>query len=785
MADAATPIRCAGFTLTTRRPAPSTTIEHWAASGPDGLGEVYLGPPGLLARAASLPVWGPFPDLRTGRINDGRAFVAIPGSLAFDLEELAARLAPGAAAAFAWHVGSALAEVHERGGAHGALHPAFVGLDARGKLSIRPAFAATLPPEPDASASAQATDCLQYGHLIEVLGLDRLDEPGLTLLRSGLTKDRARYRISPGRAARQAFAALLARHTDWEAALVESLGVEWRLSNALRMPPKPVASPEIAPVRVPMVGAAEPARVLTVSVPGGAPAARAWAAPVEAPAPTRPAPPATAAVPISAPPPAAAAVAPPPPVTVAPPSPQPAVEPPSTPVSVASRPAPAPRPESPSRVFSRGDGLRLTVIPGPNASFDDDEDEDDPASAPPIRPAPVALPVSAPVSAPIPPAAPADLPERAEAQAEAAARSQDESDALNVAPAVDRAVLGAPNAPAAAPPDAPPAEAPASPEPSAPAVAEAALPFAPADTELPAPRSPWALGGTPPDPSAADLVDAVGDDEDDEDPPTRPDGLPALDEAEALPDAPSTGGEASLLAAVSAGLAQDDWAPEPSAPPPHVPSFDAEDDAQDDDPRPWEGSWDRAAPPPPVGAGPAPAVVDPIPLARAFPSLQMGRSTLAPSEDDAPDVDVAPPPLARSPLAAAAWAPEPSAWTPAPPPVNPPSPSRSEAPSAAPVGEAPPWTPPVAPVEPLPPTTPEQPKWEGVRGVTGDARREEELGAGKWTESARSLAEVQGELAAGPPREIEPIEDSKGSKVFLIIGLCATAGLVLWWILAG
>jgi hypothetical protein len=127
------------------------------AVGPDGLGEVYLGPPALLARAASLPVWGPFPDLRTGRINDGRAFVAIPGSLAFDLEELAARLAPGAAVAFAWHVGSALAEVHERGGAHGALHPAFVGLDARGKLSIRPAFAATLPAETDPTASAQAS----------------------------------------------------------------------------------------------------------------------------------------------------------------------------------------------------------------------------------------------------------------------------------------------------------------------------------------------------------------------------------------------------------------------------------------------------------------------------------------------------------------------------------------------------------------------------------------------------------------------------------------------------
>jgi hypothetical protein len=841
LADAATPIRCAGFTLTTRRPAPSTTIEHWSASGPDGLGEVYLGPPALLARAASLPVWGPFPDLRTGRINDGRAFVAIPGSLAFDLEELAARLAPGAAVAFAWHVGSALAEVHERGGAHGALHPAFVGLDARGKLSIRPAFAATLPAETDPTASAQATDCLQYGHLIEVLGLDRLDEPGLPLLRSGLTKDRARYRIAPGRAARQAFAALLARHTDWEAALVESLGVEWRLSNALRMPPRPVANPEIAPVRVPTVGQAEPARVLSVSVPSSGAPSRPWSAPVEAPPPARTTPPAQAVVPLSGPPPAAA------PVAFAPQSTASlgAAAPPDAPTPAAGPAAPAsrgPRPESPSRVFSRGAGLRLTVFPGPNASFDD-EDDDDAPSAPPgaaARPAPIPMPVPAAVAMPAGAAPaqsePAPLTDEAEVDetvpqdadpaqapleatpAGAASAGVDAADptALPPAPAPSADDAPADHAPAAPPLSAlapsalapsalapsalapsalaPSALAPSAPAPSAPptppaldpATADAALPFSPAAAELPAPRAPWSLADAPPDPGAVDPVDAVEDDEDAEDPPTRPDGLPALDDSDALPDAPSTGGEASLLAAVSAGLAQDDWAPEPSAPPPRVPAADAEAEAEVDplagDDRPWSGRWDSPARPDDAVRGPAPAVVDPIPLARAFPSLQMGRSTLAPSEDDVPDVDVEPPPLARSPLAAAAWAPEP-AWSGAPGPLR--TTEAPSAPLAAPPPAAPAWAPPPTPAEPLPPTTPEQPKWEGLRGVTGDARREDELGAGKWTESARSLAEVQGELAAGPPREIEPLEDGKGSKVFLIIGLCATAGLVLWWIVAG
>jgi hypothetical protein len=172
-------------------------------------------------------------------------------------------------------------------------------------------------------------------------------------------------------------------------------------------------------------------------------------------------------------------------------------------------------------------------------------------------------------------------------------------------------------------------------------------------------------------------------------------------------------------------------------------------------------------------AAPEGMTFDSVALAQAQERIRAAVGLLA-QELDEGTFQVMPSPPSPPP-------PSPTAPPPSSPPPSPPTPPAPTSPPPA----APAWAPPPTPAEPLPPTTPEQPKWEGLRGVTGDARREDELGAGKWTESARSLAEVQGELAAGPPREIEPLEDGKGSKVFLIIGLCATAGLVLWWIVAG
>lgn len=216
----------AGFQPEARRPAASPMVEHWSARGPAGPAELYLGPADVLARARSLPGHGPFPRITVGSDED-RTFVLVPGQLALDLEGLSQQLSPGAAAAFAWHIAAALAELHENGDAHGALHAGFAGLDADGALTLRPALAASSLSEPDPQASAQATDCLQLAVMFDLLGLDQVEEPAMALLLSGLRRERARLRLQPGRAVRQALAAILARHAAWDRELVEILGPGW------------------------------------------------------------------------------------------------------------------------------------------------------------------------------------------------------------------------------------------------------------------------------------------------------------------------------------------------------------------------------------------------------------------------------------------------------------------------------------------------------------------------------------------------------------------------------
>ena len=216
----------AGFQPEARLPAASPMVEHWSARGPAGPAELYLGPADVLARARSLPGHGPFPPITVGS-DDHRTFVLVPGQLALDLEGLSQQLSPGAAVAFAWHIAAALAELHENGDAHGALHPNFAGLDANGALTLRPALAASALSEPDPQASAQATDCLQLAAMFDLLGLDQVEEPAMALLLSGLRRERARLRLQPGRAVRQALAAILARHAAWDRELIELLGPGW------------------------------------------------------------------------------------------------------------------------------------------------------------------------------------------------------------------------------------------------------------------------------------------------------------------------------------------------------------------------------------------------------------------------------------------------------------------------------------------------------------------------------------------------------------------------------
>ena len=49
----------AGYTLT-ETISTEAGITHWRAIGPDGVADVFLGPPALLERARILPDWPPF-----------------------------------------------------------------------------------------------------------------------------------------------------------------------------------------------------------------------------------------------------------------------------------------------------------------------------------------------------------------------------------------------------------------------------------------------------------------------------------------------------------------------------------------------------------------------------------------------------------------------------------------------------------------------------------------------------------------------------------------------------
>lgn len=255
-------------------------------------------PPELAARVRALPQWGPFSPLR---VSDDDTTVVVAGLLAEDLASLGRRLSGEAALAFAWHLAAVLAELHERGEAHGQLHPACTGLDPAGKLTIRPAIGLRVPADPDSTATAQATDCLQLAALFDALELGRLGDPNLALLLDGLRRRNARLRMHPARAARQALAAILRHHPDAEAALVKALGPDWRLEagdrrlrrwvspgrstpvTALHEPARALAPPQPAaevPSEPPAEALHEPARAVAPPQP----AAEAAPQPADAPA---------------------------------------------------------------------------------------------------------------------------------------------------------------------------------------------------------------------------------------------------------------------------------------------------------------------------------------------------------------------------------------------------------------------------------------------------------------------------------------------------------------------
>jgi hypothetical protein len=61
-------------------------------------------------------------------------------------------------------------------------------------------------------------------------------------------------------------------------------------------------------------------------------------------------------------------------------------------------------------------------------------------------------------------------------------------------------------------------------------------------------------------------------------------------------------------------------------------------------------------------------------------------------------------------------------------------------------------------------------RWMSARGVTNDSARDAELGAGKWTESARPLEELARELPRSPTRSMEiPEGGGNGAWVALAV----------------
>ena len=642
----------ARYRLTARRPASSAAVEHWWAEGPDGPAEVYLGPEMLVRRARALPVWGPFAGILTGR--DGlRSYVVVRGRLSRSVDDLRDLLSPGACVAFAWHLAAALAEIHDRGGAHGALHPGWTGVDAEGRLTIRPALTAAVRSDPDSEATAQSTDCIQLASILEALHLERLDEPGLQLLMRGISRERSRLRLQPGRAVRQSLSYLLHRHPDWSAALVDTLGGDWQTE---RMPRAVALLPVEAPrpwddtgVHIPRVGAPGPGVAATASV-------DLSAAPQAAVRPPSVATLSMPAEPPTEPPPSAISVQ-----TARPVAAVPAAAPVAVPPAVAVQPAPA--------VESEGAGLQVRI-----------RRSEEPAAPPEKTLPPVPPPVMASIEAP-----------------------QDEPSELPAEPAPAEAIAAveAPVEPAAVEPS------------PAPVVDDAPA----TDTEVE--EGPTGLTEVPEGLQGLMLPRGEPDGE-----PPSYDSSPAPERADPDPV------EAEPEPVVVPPKARERVVVVSSAAP--VSDISSEEDYFEDD---EQTAVTRV----------------PEPVREALKRLEAGRNRNLAA---APPVSEPPPEADAAPTSATGAAPEPDVPARQPAPVAPPGPAHDA----------------------------NAPRWAGVRGVTGDASRDAELGSGKWEETARPLDELRKEMGAEPVRPMEEIDPSRGNWPMLVVAVVALIALIALWV---
>ena len=126
----------AGYVLTARLPAASTTVEHWREKDRMATQMCIWVMPTWLHRPKDCQSRGLFLGL-TGMEVDGTLSWS-PGRSVRDLASLG-QLVPNALLAFAWHLAAAIAKRSTNMAAPtGCLHPSYVGINHRGSLSIRP-----------------------------------------------------------------------------------------------------------------------------------------------------------------------------------------------------------------------------------------------------------------------------------------------------------------------------------------------------------------------------------------------------------------------------------------------------------------------------------------------------------------------------------------------------------------------------------------------------------------------------------------------------------------------
>ncbi|MFH1465948.1 MAG: hypothetical protein ABIO70_16285, partial [Pseudomonadota bacterium] len=213
-----------------------------------GPGERWVGPASLVSALGRLPSTPPF--ARVLPCDGARgAEIWVEGGLRLSLAQLAAPMPLPAALVVLHGLAESFADLHDQGGGHGCFSPASVGWTADGLLLVRPDPALLLEGEGRPTDGLQVRDCQALGALLwralggpwplpPPAGADPgLLSPGVPaevaaalprvcrgderveLVLRGMLRWGGAYRLAPGRAVRQALAALRFRHGASDQAL--------------------------------------------------------------------------------------------------------------------------------------------------------------------------------------------------------------------------------------------------------------------------------------------------------------------------------------------------------------------------------------------------------------------------------------------------------------------------------------------------------------------------------------------------------------------------------------